>query len=54
MAVLITAIGVSYLLQNAALLIFGSQQKAFPVLFTIPSVELGGVYIDGITMPPWR
>ncbi len=41
MAVLITAIGVSYLLQNLALLIYGSEQKAFPVLFTIPSVEPG-------------
>ena len=50
LAVLITAIGVSYLLQNLALLIYGSEQKAFPVLFTIPSVELGGVYIDGITI----
>ena len=50
LAVLITAIGVSYLLQNLALLIYGSEQKAFPVLFTIPSVELGGVYIDGNTI----
>ena len=50
LAVLITAIGVSYLLQNLALLIYGSEQKAFPVLFTIPSVELGGMYIDGITI----
>ena len=39
LAVLITAIGVSYLLQNLALLIYGSEQKAFPVLFTIPSVS---------------
>jgi len=50
MSVMISAIGVSYLLQNLALLIYGSEQKAFPVLFTIPSVELGGVYIDGITI----
>ena len=50
LAVLITANGVSYQLQNLALLIYGSEQKAFPVLFTIPSVELGGVYIDGITI----
>ena len=41
LAVLITAIGVSYLLQNLALLIYGSEQKAFPVLFTIPSVDAG-------------
>ena len=28
--------------------------EAFPVLFTIPSVELGGVYIDGITIATMR
>ena len=50
MSIMISAIGVSYLLQNLALLIYGSEQKAFPVLFTIPSVELGGMYIDGITI----
>ena len=49
LAVLITAIGVSYFLQNIALLIFGSEQKAFPQLFDLPSLELGGVLIDGIT-----
>ena len=32
LSVLITAIGVSYLLQNAALLLFGSQQMAYPTL----------------------
>ncbi len=30
LAVLITAIGVSYLLQNAALLLFGADTKTFP------------------------
>ena len=30
MSVMISAIGVSYLLQNLALLIYGSEQKAFP------------------------
>ena len=35
LSVLITAIGVSYLLQNAALLIFGSQQMAYPTLLTL-------------------
>ncbi len=30
LAVLITAIGVSYLLQNVALLIFGANPKSFP------------------------
>ena len=50
LAVLITAIGVSYLLQNLALLIFGSEQKATPTMFQFPTLEFGGVYIDGITL----
>ena len=50
LAVLITAIGVSYLLQNVALLIFGSEQKAFPTLFEIPSLHFGEVIVDGITL----
>jgi len=50
LSVLITAIGVSYFLQNIALLIFGSEQKAFPQIISIPAVEIGEVHIDGITM----
>ena len=50
LAVLITAIGVSYLLQNLALLIYGSEQKAFPTIVALPTVRIGGVYIDGITL----
>ena len=50
LSVLITAIGVSYFLQNVALLIFGSQQKAYPTVVTLPSFHLGGVTIDGITI----
>ena len=50
LSVLITAIGVSYLLQNLALLIFGSEQKATPTMFQFPTLEVGGVYIDGITL----
>ena len=50
LAVLITAIGVSYLLQNLALLIYGSEQKAFPTIVALPTVHIGGVYIDGITL----
>ncbi len=38
--VLITAIGVSYFLQNAALLIWGSDPKSFPQLITLPSLRL--------------
>ena len=50
LSVLITAIGVSYLLQNLALLIFGPEQKSFPTVVSLPTIELGGVYIDGITL----
>lgn len=50
LAVLITAIGVSYLLQNLALLIYGSEQKAFQTIVALPTVHIGGVYIDGITL----
>ena len=50
LAVLITAIGVSYLLQNLALLIYGSEQKASPTIVALPTVHIGGVYIDGITL----
>ena len=50
LSVLITAIGVSYLLQNAALLIFGSQQMAYPTLVKLPGFAVGGVHVDGITV----
>lgn len=40
LAVLITAIGVSYLLQNLALLIFGSGTKTFTSVVTIPKISL--------------
>ena len=50
LTVLITAIGVSYLLQNVALLIFGSEQKAFPTILKLPAIKLGRVTIDGITL----
>ena len=50
LSVLITAIGVSYLLQNLALLIFGSQQKAYPRLAEFPGFTVAGVTVDGITV----
>ncbi|MBD9009511.1 MAG: branched-chain amino acid ABC transporter permease [Clostridiales bacterium] len=40
LAVLITAIGISYLLQNVALLIWGSNPKAFKSLVTFGSISL--------------
>ena len=42
LAVLITAIGVSYLLQNLALLIFGSNTKSFSSVVPVPPLKLAG------------
>lgn len=42
LAVLITAIGVSYLLQNVALLIFGASPKSFTSVVTVPAITLAG------------
>lgn len=50
LAVLITAIGVSYFLQNAALLIWTSNPKAFPNMVTLPSVTIGDNTISSVTM----
>ena len=52
LAVLITAIGVSYLLQNLALLIFGADAKSFVTVVDVPSVSLfdGQLTIKGITI----
>ena len=52
LAVLITAIGVSYLLQNVALLVFGANTKSFVNVITVPSVSLaeGQLVITGTTI----
>lgn len=52
LAVLITAIGVSYLLQNAALLIWGADPKAFKSVVGLPSVVLfdGELVISSVTI----
>lgn len=52
LAVLITAIGVSYFLQNFSLLVFGADTKAFTSVVTIPSLKLadGALVITGVTM----
>lgn len=49
LAVLITAIGVSYLLQNLALLIFDAAPKAFTSVVSIPAITLadGALTITG-------
>ena len=52
LAVLITAIGVSYLLQNVALLIFGADAKSFVPVINFPSLYLfdGRLTIKGVTI----
>lgn len=52
LAVLITAIGVSYFLQNVALLIYGSNTKSFTSVVSIDPISLadGAVIISGETI----
>ena len=52
LAVLITAIGMSYLLQNSALLIWGANPKSFPSVVSIGSISLfdGRLLISGETV----
>ncbi len=52
LAVLITAIGVSYLLQNIALLVFGSNARQFTSVVNVPSLKLAGgqLSISGVTI----
>ena len=52
LSVLITAIGVSYLLQNLALLIWGSTPKSFSSVISLPTFHLAGgsLTIPGITV----
>ena len=52
LAVLITAIGVSYLLQNLALLFWSSNTKSFKSVVTVPALKLAGgaLNISGETM----
>ena len=52
LAVLITAIGMSYFLQNSAQLIWGANPKSFPSVINIPTLSLldGQLLISGETM----
>lgn len=52
LAVLITAIGVSYFLQNVALIIFGADTKSFTSVVSIPTLKLAGgnLKITGVTI----
>ena len=51
-AVLITAIGVSYFLQNLALLIFGADTKTFQSVISFEGISLAGgqLKISGVTL----
>ena len=52
MSVMISAIGVSYLLQNLALLIFGADTKSFQSVVTLPALRLadGQLTVTGETI----
>ncbi len=52
LAVLITAIGVSYLLENLAVLIFGSNPKSFTSVVSWSGITLAGgqLHIQGVTI----
>lgn len=50
LAVLITAIGVSYFLQNLALLIFGSDSKSFNSVVPFDGLTFGDMKISGETI----
>lgn len=52
LAVLITAIGVSYFLQNIALIFFGAEAKSFPDIIKLPALKLAGgeLTITGTTI----
>ena len=49
LSVLITAIGVSYFLQNAAMLLWGTDTKIFPTLLS-GSLQLGALSIPWLTL----
>ena len=50
LAVLITAIGVSYLLQNVALLIFKATPIPFGTIIKVPTLKIGSLHISGLTI----
>ena len=50
LAVLITAIGVSYFLQNAALLLWSSNPKVFPSIVGNGKLQIGGLTITYVTL----
>ena len=50
LAVLITAIGVSYFLQNLILIIMGATPIPFASIIKVPSLPIGSITVSGITL----
>lgn len=50
LAVLITAIGVSYFLQSVALLIFGSNAKKVPSVVSLGSIRIANIDLSGVAI----
>jgi len=50
LSALITAIGMSFLLQNVMLLIFGSKPKKMPELISMKPFAVGSLQVDSITI----
>ena len=50
LSVLITAIGISFLLQNLALLIFKATPIPFKSIINMPSISIGSINISGTTI----
>ena len=50
LSLLITAIGVSYLLENLAQLVFGSGGKRVPAIINIGTIEIGEFSLSGISI----
>jgi len=50
LSVLITAIGMSFLLQNLSLIIFKATPIPFGSIITLPSISVAGISISGITI----
>lgn len=46
-SLLITAIGISFLLENAAQMVFGAGAQVIPPFFTVPNASIGQVEIPG-------
>ena len=46
-SLLITAIGVSFLLENLSQMVFGAKAQVIPTFFDIPSIYLGSIELSG-------